>query len=77
MNETAENGDVEVVKWLHENWSEGCIRPALTEDMARFHLEVVEWLFQHTWKGYFARAFDDVASNGYLKILELLETFRD
>jgi ankyrin repeat protein len=44
MNWAARNGHLEVVKFLHENRSEGCTEKAMDWAAKNGHLEVVEYL---------------------------------
>jgi ankyrin repeat protein len=72
MVEAAANGHLKVVKWLHKNWGDDCTTAVLTRAASYGHHDMAEWLFAHTYEGYFAYAFDHVASNGDLAMLELL-----
>lgn len=74
MNTAAADGHLDIVKWLHENRSEGCTTVALTYAATYGHHEVIKWLFAHTDEGYHACAFNDSASHGDLAMLELLLT---
>ena len=42
-----QNGDLDMVKWFHENRTEGCTRDALV--MAAMHgfLDIVQWLVKN------------------------------
>ncbi|CAN0433508.1 unnamed protein product, partial [Ectocarpus fasciculatus] len=44
MNGAAAAGNMEVVKWLHDNRTEGCTEKAMDGAAANGHLEMVEWL---------------------------------
>ena len=44
MNYSAQNGHLEVVKWLHENRSEGRAEDAMSGAAKKGHLEVVKYL---------------------------------
>ena len=47
MDVAAENGQLEVVKWLHENRTEGCTEKAMGWAAYNGHLEVVKWLYEN------------------------------
>ena len=47
MNFAAENGYLEVVKWLSENRKEGCTEYAMDYAVKNGHLEVVKWLSEN------------------------------
>jgi len=47
MDDAAENGHLEIVKWLHENRKEGCTDYAMDLAARRGHLEIVKWLEQN------------------------------
>ena len=51
MNGAAENGHLEVVKWLHENRTEGCTTYAMDFAVEKGHLEVVKWLHENRTEG--------------------------
>lgn len=47
MDGAAANNHLEVVKWLHENRSEGSTTDALDRAAGNGHIEVVQWLHAH------------------------------
>lgn len=47
MDGAATLGHLGVVKWLHENRSEGCTRRALNQAACRKQFDVVEWLLSN------------------------------
>ena len=47
MDWAASNGQLEVVKWLHKNRSEGCTPEALFWAASKGHLEIVKYLYEN------------------------------
>ncbi len=47
------NGYLDVVKWLHENRTEGCTTFAVVHAVVYGHLETVKWLLQN--KNWFTK----------------------
>ncbi len=43
----AKNGHLAVVKWLHENRTEGCTTDAMDDAASNGHLTVVKWLHEN------------------------------
>ena len=79
MDYAAGNGYLEVVKWLHENRSEGCTTDAM--DLAAFYgnLEIVKWLHENRSEGCTTKAMDRVGSaagNGHLEVVKWLHENR-
>jgi hypothetical protein len=48
----AENGLLDVVKWLHFNRMEGCTDRTMIQAAWNGHLEVVKWLHENHKEGY-------------------------
>ena len=46
MDWAAENGHLDVVKFLHENRDEGCSKDAMDDAAKNGHIDVVEYLKQ-------------------------------
>ena len=44
MDGAAANGHIDIIKWLHENRSEGCTTDAMDYAARSGHLEVIKWL---------------------------------
>ncbi|CAM9826875.1 unnamed protein product [Laminaria digitata] len=66
MNGAAYNGHLEVVKWLHENRTEGCTTSAMDVSAMHGHLEVVQWLAANRPEGCTTKAMDWAAMEGKL-----------
>ena len=75
-NACAKNGHLEIVKFLHENRSEGCT--AWTMDFAaeNGHLEVVKFLHENRSEGCTKWAMNNAAENGHLEIVKFLHENR-
>ena len=76
MDNAARQGHLEIVKWLHENRSEGCTTWAI--DMAAYngHLEVVKWLHENRTEGCTTDAMDHAAWMGHLEVVKFLHENR-
>lgn len=72
MDNAARSGHLEMVKWLHENRSEGCSTRAMDGAASSGHLEVVEWLHQNRTEGGSRAAIDRAAYNGHLEVVKWL-----
>jgi hypothetical protein len=44
MDYAADNGRLDVLKWLHQNRNEGCTTDAMEWAVNNGHLHVVKWL---------------------------------
>ena len=51
MNWAANNGHLDVVKWLHYNRSEGCTVAAMNWAANNNHLNVIKWLHENRTEG--------------------------
>lgn len=56
MNGAAENGHLDVVKWLHEHRREGCTTEAVDMAAGYGHLEVLQFLYANRTEGGTAQA---------------------
>jgi hypothetical protein len=69
-------GHLEVVKWLHENRTEGCTVEAMNRAAEYGHLEIVKWLHENRTEGCTKSAMDDAAKYGHLKVVKWLHENR-
>jgi hypothetical protein len=78
MDKAAKYNHLEVIKWLHENRSEGCTTEAMDSACRNRHLEVVKWLHFNRSEGctYRALAMNWAASDGYLEVAKWLHENR-
>eukprot|EP00611_Tribonema_gayanum_P012613 TRINITY_DN2324_c0_g1_i3.p1 TRINITY_DN2324_c0_g1~~TRINITY_DN2324_c0_g1_i3.p1 ORF type:complete len:288 (-),score=39.14 TRINITY_DN2324_c0_g1_i3:467-1330(-) len=72
MDAAAEHGHLAVVKWLHENRTEGCSTAAMDLAAANNHLEVLQWLHNNRKEGCTSDAFHFAAIYGHLQIIQWL-----
>ncbi|EGG18724.1 cytochrome P450 family protein [Cavenderia fasciculata] len=73
MDTAAEYGQIDVVKYLHENRSEGCTRRAMDEACGdEGSLEMVKWLHFNRTEGCSANAMDTAARYGKIDIVKFL-----
>jgi len=81
MDLAAENGHLEIVKWLHENRTEGCTTNAMNSAARNGHLEMVQWLHaMHTEnrnEGCTVDTMNLAAMNGHLEIVKWLHKHRN
>ena len=68
----AKKGHLEIVKWLHENRTEGCTTAAMNCAARNGHLEVVKWLHENRTEGCTEWAMDLAAENGHLDVVKWL-----
>ncbi|ETW05041.1 hypothetical protein H310_04086 [Aphanomyces invadans] len=76
MDCAAAYGQLETVRWLHENRSEGCTVNAMHNAAHEGHLSVVEFLHFNRSEGCGAQAMDLAASNGHLHVVQWLHKNR-
>ncbi|GAM19958.1 hypothetical protein SAMD00019534_031330 [Acytostelium subglobosum LB1] len=74
MNNAARSGDLELVRYLHENRTEGCTYSAMNMASAKGHLDVVKYLMEHRTERCTHYAIDEAAFNGHLHIVIYLLT---
>ena len=71
LNNAAESGHLDIVKWLHFNRSEGCTTSAMDLAARYGHLEIVKWLHQNRTEGcVWAIIFS--SGNGHLSVVKYL-----
>ena len=51
MDYAARYGHLDIVKWLHENRTEGCTTHAMNGTVRYGHLEIVKWLHENRTEG--------------------------
>jgi len=75
-NWAAKNGHLEVIKFLHENTSQGCTKYAIDYAACNGHLEVVKFLHENRQEGCTRDAIDYAACNGHLEVVKFLHENR-
>jgi len=75
-NACAVNGHLEIVKFLHENRTEGCTKWAMNQAAENGHLEVVKFLHENRTEGCTKWAMNEAAENGHLEIVKFLHENR-
>jgi hypothetical protein len=76
MADAARNGHLEVVKWLHDNRSEGCTTRAMDDAAYNGHLDVIKWLHCNRTEGCSKDAMDWAARYGHLDVVKWLHANR-
>ena len=75
MDYVAKYGNLEILKWLHQNTKQKCTVLAMEFAASCGHLEVIKWLDQSGGMCTF-RAIDRAAENGHLEIVKWLHENR-
>lgn len=68
----AAGGHLEVVKWLHENRTEGCSTEAFEFACLKHHPEVAQWLVLHRPEMCTVEGLEDAAATGQLSLVKWL-----
>ncbi|GAB9471377.1 hypothetical protein Gpo141_00008592 [Globisporangium polare] len=68
----AANGHLEVVKYLHENYSHECSHRAMSDAAANGHLDVVEFLHENRTEGCAPDTLDCAARKNHLEVVKFL-----
>jgi len=76
MNCAARHGQLEIVKWLHANRTEGCTTDAMDGAAATGHLETVKWLHENREEGCTTYAMVRAAANRHLETVKWLHANR-
>jgi hypothetical protein len=76
MDDAAANGKLEVVRFLHDNRTEGCTMGVMDQAAGNGHLDVVKWLHFNRTEGCTTGAMDYAAKYGHLTIVKFLHTHR-
>ncbi|KAK6093522.1 hypothetical protein MT418_006133 [Batrachochytrium dendrobatidis] len=72
MIAAAQNGHIDVVKFLHANRTEGCTTRAMDEAALHGHLNIIQFLHTHRTEGATSTAMDNAAAFGHLNIVKWL-----
>jgi hypothetical protein len=68
----AENGHLDIVKWLHEHRIEGCTTNAMDNAAGNGHLDIVKWLHEYRTEGCSTWAFSYAIRGDHNDIIEFL-----
>ena len=71
MDGSAAYGHLEMVKWLHQNRTEGCTTIAMGWAAGNGHLETVKWLHLNRTEGCTTGAIS--WAKGYIEIVKYLK----
>jgi len=77
MNLAAENGNLKLIKWLHNNRTEGCTKYAMNVAAAKGYLKIIKWLHKNRTEGCTTDAMDQAACYGHLKVVKWLHYNRN
>jgi len=69
------NGNLEIIKWLHEN-KKSCTKHAMDNAAEKGHLEVVKWLHENRKEGCTKYAMNSAATFGHLEVVKWLHENR-
>ena len=70
------NGDLEMVQWLHKKNIKGCTTVAMDRAACHGHLDVVKFLHENRTEGCTEWAMDWAAGNGHLDVVKFLHENR-
>ncbi|GAB9475150.1 hypothetical protein Gpo141_00012253 [Globisporangium polare] len=76
MDQAAEHGHFNVVRFLHEHRSEGCTTRAMDAAAENGFLEIVRFLHDHRSEGCTTRAMDGAAARDHMAIVAFLHEHR-
>ncbi|KAJ3319096.1 hypothetical protein HDU76_000652 [Blyttiomyces sp. JEL0837] len=76
MDRAAELGKLDIVKWLHENRTEGCTTDAMDLAASNGYLNVVKYLHENRNEGCTTAAMDSAAGKGFLDVVKWLHENR-
>jgi phage tail protein X len=72
MDYAASYGHLDIVKWLHENRTEGCTEQAMNLAASYGHLDIIIYLHTNRTEGCTFRAIDYAAAHGHLEVVKFL-----
>ena len=73
---SADNGHLDIIKWLHENTDSHCSVNAMDWAAQKGHFEIVKWLHENRKEGCTTHAMDNAAQYGHLEIFKWLHENR-
>lgn len=72
MDGATKNGNIEIVRFLHQNRSEGCTKKAMNEAARYGHLDVIRFLQRNRTEGCTRSAMNNASQHGHLSVVEFL-----
>ena len=76
LDSAAKSGNLDLVRFLHENRTEGCTTDAIDGAAACGRLDIVRFLHENRTEGCTPRAMDNAATFGDLDIVRFLHENR-
>ncbi|DAZ98783.1 TPA: hypothetical protein N0F65_003999 [Lagenidium giganteum] len=76
MDEAASRGQLEAVRWLHENRTEGCTENAMKRAAAHGHVDVLQFLHDHRTEGCTQEALEAAVAQDQLAAVQRLCSHR-
>ena len=70
------SGNLDIIRWFHQNRTEGCSFKAMDYAAKEGHIEIVKWLHENRTEGCSSNAMDFAAENGHLNIVKWLHNNR-
>ncbi|EFA83676.1 hypothetical protein PPL_02742 [Heterostelium album PN500] len=74
MDVAAEHNHFGMMRWLHENRSEGCTTKAFDECAKRGYIDALKWLYVNRTERCSRNIVNEVASNGHIEVLLWLDS---
>ncbi|EFA82745.1 hypothetical protein PPL_04440 [Heterostelium album PN500] len=76
MDMASKHNRLEIVKWIHENRTEGCSKAAVIYASANRNIELVKWLHENRTEGCYRSAINNASANGDLELVEWIHKNR-
>lgn len=76
MDAAALIGDIDIVKWAHENIRDCCSISAMAYAAKNGHLEIIKWLHENRTEGCTSAAMDNAVWSGFFEVVKWLHENR-
>ncbi|EGG22235.1 hypothetical protein DFA_04353 [Cavenderia fasciculata] len=76
MDQAADNNQLEILKFLHFNRTEGCSSDALENAARNGHLEIVKFLHEHRTEGCYKDAISRASIDGHIDVVQFIHEHR-
>ena len=73
MNLAAENGNLKLIKWLHNNRTEGCTKYAMNVAAAKGYLKIIKWLHKNRTEGCTRDAITNAVEYNHIETVKWLK----